>query len=1078
MDPVASLRRHPFLVLAGLVLTGVALWIGYFLSTFDLNQYRDHLAERVGSQLQLPVRMGAAHLELREAGIAFSFSDLHIGTGQTPIELRAEKLWLQLAWRGLLFKRPIISEISLKAPQLRITPQTALPADDKTSEERFTADLLHDLQVHRLEVRQGSLTIDWPDRTGQNRGLALDDISAEIDDFGLARTVTFDATAHLPRHSNQTRLALKGSIDLPATGSLHNAEVDLVLDAKVLDAAQLVELFAEQMGIRAAGEADLTVNLKGNPAKSLTIQADLSGNGLNLNSGNEPGRPFPIKQLQVAGTWQRQEEHHAFEQVAIQLNDLRLAGEFSLTPNDSGHQFTGQLNNSSLPLDTLRHWMPPALLAANPFFSRRLPGGVLSLSNARFRADIPDDPHGFVSFSLSDLHGEAKNLRWDLGAERKAELSSLLIRLENNRWSLEQGAGTVAGLPVVLSGMLVPVADGPARVILDATFSGTAGQLIAFSTTPPPADLAIVGPLAVKVHLEGTSQQYNIDVSADLSGLDWRYGDEFHLPPTPGAAFIAQGQGTGTALTLEQSNLALAPFTGNLTGNVDWAEAPTANFTARIGLADLTTAYDLAPMLRTLELGGGVLLSLKITGPLAALDRQISLELRDVGIPTHGIVADITQLNGRVVLDGKGVRSEKLIARLGKSPVILQARVADLQAPRLELGVKASSIRADELIFRSDRSFLREIDGRLILDRDGLQFAPVKVRLDGGTRATVSGSVKNFASPQVDLDITGGYANVEEIIGLWTNVSPAAEKARLAHHAEVAHAPLPPIRIKVDAREGDLYSMKFANARALIVPTSQRLLIHPLDFNVGEGYCTTQVLVDYAGQNTVLRVSGHIEDVDAYEVVNELLGRKSIMRGSLRGDFYLQGKLGEGRFLPTSYGNINATVRDGVMRHSPVLSTVFSLLNVSQLFSFKLPDVNSEGVPFTRLAAELAIDKGILSSDLIVIDSEAMNMSYIGKFDMIKDDLDLLVVVKPLGTIDKVVTSLPIAGWILGGEEQALITAQFKVTGPGADPDIEAIPISAMSRGVLGIFQRTLSLPLKLIEDPAILWGGGGEEKK
>jgi len=104
-------------------------------------------------------------------------------------------------------------------------------------------------------------------------------------------------------------------------------------------------------------------------------------------------------------------------------------------------------------------------------------------------------------------------------------------------------------------------------------------------------------------------------------------------------------------------------------------------------------------------------------------------------------------------------------------------------------------------------------------------------------------------------------------------------------------------------------------------------------------------------------------------------------------------------------------------------------------------------------------------------------MSYVGQYDMVGDRLDLLVVVKPLGTIDKVVTHLPIAGWILGGEERALITAQFQVTGTGAKPEIEAIPITAMSKGVLGIFQRTLSLPIKLIEDPAILWGGGGERK-
>ena len=107
----------------------------------------------------------------------------------------------------------------------------------------------------------------------------------------------------------------------------------------------------------------------------------------------------------------------------------------------------------------------------------------------------------------------------------------------------------------------------------------------------------------------------------------------------------------------------------------------------------------------------------------------------------------------------------------------------------------------------------------------------------------------------------------------------------------------------------------------------------------------------------------------------------------------------------------------------------------------------------------------------------AINMSSVGQYDMVNNQFDLLVVAKPLGTIDKVVTRLPIAGWILGGEEKALITAQFKVTGPGEKPKVEAIPITAISKGVLGIFQRTLSLPLRLIEDPAILWGRGGEKK-
>ena len=55
-----------------------------------------------------------------------------------------------------------------------------------------------------------------------------------------------------------------------------------------------------------------------------------------------------------------------------------------------------------------------------------------------------------------------------------------------------------------------------------------------------------------------------------------------------------------------------------------------------------------------------------------------------------------------------------------------------------------AAIRADELIFRSDRIMLRDLSGQLVFDRDGIAFTPVNVRLDGGTKATIRGSVKSF----------------------------------------------------------------------------------------------------------------------------------------------------------------------------------------------------------------------------------------------------------------------------------------------------------------------------------------------
>lgn len=1077
--PHGPLRRHPFLCLAGVLAAVIALWISYFLATFDLNNYREQLASELSRRLQLPVQLSDARIELSEAGIDLHFTNPRVGSEETPVELRANKIRLQLAWQGLLLRKPILTEVALDSPQLRIVTPSSPPSDTSPpAAAPFDLAGLSDLQVKRAEIQEGQLDLSWRDQAGASRSLSLSALNIELGQIGLSSIVTFKGTGDLASQAKPARIAVNGSVALPATDLLRDSLWDFALESKGLDARQIAGLLPESAGIQAAGTFDLALFLKGSPAREVTIQANLSGSGLNFQPGPSIQTPVPIKRLQIAGIWQRRAGRHDFRQVALQFNDLRLAGEFSLIASDTGQQITGQLNNSTLPLDTLRQWVPPALQASNPVFSRRLLGGLMTLSHAKFRAEIPADPQGFTSFSLDELHGEAKSLSWDLGREQRAELHSLVFHLENNRWRLEQGTGMLAGLPATFDATFFPQSDGQPEFSLDLAISGPAMGFVALQAKPLPAELSLAGILAFKGHLAGTPDLYHLDVQADLAQLEANYGSQFHLPATPGGLLAVRGEGTGSSFTVEQGELTLAQVTGRLAGTLNWAKTLTTNLSAHLQLPDLADAYAYAPVLEKLQLRGGMAIDIAAKGPLTTLQPQISLKLDDVSLPAHGIVADITRLNGRLHLKGKSLHGEKMTARLGQSPVTLKARVADLDAPRLELELQAPAVRADELgIFRSDLTVLRDLIGHLTIARDGLWFAPVKVRLDGGTDATITGSVKNFSDPQVELDIVGEHANVQEIIGLWTDESPAAATAREAHRSADPNKKHPHIRIRVEAKSGDLYGMKFADAKTLIVPTAEMLLIHPLDFSVGGGSCTSQVVVDYSGPHSLLRVAGHVEDIDAYQIYNELLHRKSILRGSLRGDFYLQGELGGAGFLPTSYGNFNVSVKDGVMRHSPVLGTIFSLLNVSQLFSLQLPDVSMEGVPFTKLTAEVQIDKGVLSSEDVVIDSNAMRMSYVGKYDMVRDDLDLLVVVKPLGTVDKVVTNLPIAGWILGGEERALITAQFQVTGPGANPKVKAIPISAVSKGILGIIQRTLGLPLKLIEDPAILWGGGGEKR-
>ena len=122
-------------------------------------------------------------------------------------------------------------------------------------------------------------------------------------------------------------------------------------------------------------------------------------------------------------------------------------------------------------------------------------------------------------------------------------------------------------------------------------------------------------------------------------------------------------------------------------------------------------------------------------------------------------------------------------------------------------------------------------------------------------------------------------------------------------------------------------------------------------------------------------------------------------------------------------------LEDGSLRRFPTLSKIFSILNVSQLLKLQLPDMVSGGMPYNHIAGSLSIREGIVSTKDLFLDGNAMNISCVGKIDMTKEEIDATFGVQPLQTVDKVVSHIPIVGWILTGKNKTLVTAYFEAKG-------------------------------------------------
>jgi hypothetical protein len=201
------------------------------------------------------------------------------------------------------------------------------------------------------------------------------------------------------------------------------------------------------------------------------------------------------------------------------------------------------------------------------------------------------------------------------------------------------------------------------------------------------------------------------------------------------------------------------------------------------------------------------------------------------------------------------------------------------------------------------------------------------------------------------------------------------------------------------------------------------------------------------------------EDLDA--TIACLVGQ----RAQIDGRFNLEGKvMAQGApddLMKSLRGDWEVVAQDGRILRFSALEKVFSFLNVSEILHGQLPDLRSEGLPYNSITAKVNLQGGRLIVEEAVIDGASVQVASHGEVDLINKKLDFEVLVAPLKTVDDVVKKIPLLGNILGG---TLVNIPVRVHGDLSDPKVVPLSPSAMGSRLKGIMERTLKLPIEVIQ--------------
>ena len=135
-----------------------------------------------------------------------------------------------------------------------------------------------------------------------------------------------------------------------------------------------------------------------------------------------------------------------------------------------------------------------------------------------------------------------------------------------------------------------------------------------------------------------------------------------------------------------------------------------------------------------------------------------------------------------------------------------------------------------------------------------------------------------------------------------------------------------------------------------------------------------------------------------------------------------------------------------------------SLQKILMVFKKRPHDLSKEGFYFESIKGDIAINKGVVDTENLIMRSPVFNAAAKGSVDLPRKWLDFDLGAQPLGTIDFLISNIPIVGYILTGKDESILVYYFKVKGAWPEADVKYVPLKNLGSGIGGFFKRLFFL--------------------
>jgi AsmA-like C-terminal region len=202
-----------------------------------------------------------------------------------------------------------------------------------------------------------------------------------------------------------------------------------------------------------------------------------------------------------------------------------------------------------------------------------------------------------------------------------------------------------------------------------------------------------------------------------------------------------------------------------------------------------------------------------------------------------------------------------------------------------------------------------------------------------------------------------------------------------------------------------------------------------------------------------------MRDEPLADAIGCLTGGRVAMTGKadLRAELQTRGRQPD--LVRNLTGTAQAELRDGRVKKFALIGNILAFRGIASLEDM----AKAEGFPYRRMIAKGHFAGGQFLLEEGFFDSNAARLAATGDVDLLGANSRLSVLIAPLTTVERIVGAIPLIGGVFGG---AMVALPVGVRGDIRDPLIVPLGPRAITDQLLGIFERTLKLPGKLVVPP------------